>query len=245
MKASDIARFTAKNTLPVLAFDTVPSTNDVAREQTGDCAVVSETQTAGRGRKGRTFVSQTGGLYLSIAREIRSLSPDLIPLLTVFSCVAVCRAIEKTCGISAEIKWVNDLLVNGKKVCGILAESALGARQRVILGIGINVFTPSQVLSPFGAASLLPRETPLIRERLAAAVLDELADWEENCRNNAWIEEYRRRSAVLGNEIRCFVGNEEFCAVAEEITDRGGLIVRLDNGERRTLCSGEITVRLK
>lgn len=244
MDATDITRFAAKNTLPVFAFDEVTSTNAVARERGKNCAVVAFSQTAGRGRKGRTFLSPVGGLYVSVSRRIETMSPEEAPTLTAFSCVAACRAIERVCGVSPQIKWVNDLYVTGKKVCGILTEATTDENGlSVTVGIGINVFSDPVALASVGGAPLLPAETPFVRERLAAALLDELASFEDDCLRKTWLSEYRRRSFLLGERIRCFVGTESFDAIAEGIDDRGGLIVTLSNGETRTLSSGEITIR--
>ena len=244
MDGIDITRFAAKNTLPVLFFDEVTSTNDIARAQNTDCAVVAFSQTAGRGRKGRTFLSPVGGLYMSVSRRLTKMTPEEAPTLTAFVCVAVCHAVERVCGVSPQIKWVNDLYVNGKKVCGILTEAATDENGlKVTVGIGINVFSSENDLSPVGGAPLMNAETPFVREKLAAAILDGLASFEEDCVSKSWLADYRRRSFLLGEKIRCFVGETAFDAVANEIDDRGGLVVTLPNGEPLTLFSGEITIR--
>src|SRR5919112_5436702 len=129
----------------VLRFDSLPSTNTEAARQAalgapeGLCVVARE-QTAGRGRRERSWVSpKDAGLYVSVVLR-PTLEARLWPLITLAAALAVRDALEEACGLEADIKWPNDLLAGGRKLCGILAETAEGARGRaVVLGIGVNL----------------------------------------------------------------------------------------------------------
>src|SRR5215218_8406691 len=129
----------------VLHFDSLPSTNTEAARQAalgapeGLCVVARE-QTAGRGRRERSWVSpKDAGLYVSVVLR-PTLEARLWPLITLAAALAVRDALEEACGLEADIKWPNDLLAGGRKLCGILAETAEGARGRaVVLGVGVNL----------------------------------------------------------------------------------------------------------
>lgn len=233
-------------------FSTSTLARNAAAEGSGNALFVAERQTGGRGRLGRRFESPEGGIYMSFLLRPQKLSAEAALLVTTAACVAVCDAIRATCGIDAGIKWVNDIYVNGKKVCGILTEAVTcaetGELESVIIGIGINFSTPQEAF-PVElrniAGSLFDGITPVCtRASLAAAVADRLCDIETRCITADFLDEYRRRSIVTGKQVRCFRGSEEFTATAMGIDDRGGLIVKTDDGGTRTLSSGEITLRL-
>lgn len=208
--------------------------------------LVAEQQTAGRGRMTRSFFSPPHcGLYVSML-----LRPDLTAeemlLFTPAAAVAAARAIEEVCGVSVGIKWVNDLILGGRKVGGILTESILsgeGKPAAVIVGIGINVYAP-----PTGypeelasvAAPLLDRVGEDIRPGLCAALLTRCAEIFSCLPETDFLDEYRRRSLVLGREVTLIPGGER--VYAEEIDERCRLVVRGADGIRRTVFSGECRV---
>jgi BirA family biotin operon repressor/biotin-[acetyl-CoA-carboxylase] ligase len=210
-------------------------------------AVLAEGQTAGRGRLGRRFASPAGkGLYLSwLLRP--ALPPESLGELPAWAAVAVRRAILRTCGLSAEIKWVNDLLSRGRKLCGILAEGVLreGAAQSVILGIGINVSGREEDFPPelreTATSLLLETGAAPDRIRLAAAVLQELerllGPFPRG--REAVRAEYRKSCATLGRRVTLSDGTEGF---AEDIDGEFALLVRLGDGSLRRLRSGEATL---
>ena len=128
----------------ILRCDEVDSTNNVcktlAAQGADDTAVIARRQTAGKGRLGRSFRSPEGGLYLSVLW--RGCPAEQLLTVTPLAAVAVCRAIEQTCGAVCGIKWCNDVVLNGKKLCGILTESSLrpdGGAEWLVVGIGVNV----------------------------------------------------------------------------------------------------------
>jgi len=227
----DAQRLSAMLNMPELAvyvYDMLDSTNDACRRKLaageGPCLVMAEEQTAGKGRSGKSFYSPAGGLYMSLA-----LSSDTdVTGLTCRAAVAAAEAVEAVTGISCGIKWVNDLYLNGKKICGILAERTTDG---IILGIGIN-------LHPAALPEELERIVGFldcgdVRERLAAEVTKRLFSIKD------YMPEYRRRNVVLGKDIVCRVGNRSFSARAEEILDDGSLIVSGPEG-RECLQFGEV-----
>lgn len=224
------------------------STNTKVRElaQSGAAegvTLIVERQTAGRGRRGRTFASPQGGLYLStLLRPTRPVKPGLI---TCLAAVAAARAIENLCDLYVDIKWVNDLYLNDRKVAGILAEGVLtssGDLSAVVLGLGINVTgTLPEELSSIATTLEAEGATPR-REDLAAAFLNE---WERITALSVeeGMAEYCNRSLVIEREITVVQGTETYPATALGVTPEGHLRVRTAHGERE-LSSGEVSVRL-
>ena len=220
-----------------------PSTNTALKERAAQDASIGTTliaarQTGGRGRLGRQFHSPEGGLYLSTL---------IAPTDTATCCAAVAaaRAIESLCDATIDIKWVNDLYLNGRKVAGILAEGVLspdGALTAVVLGIGINVGEmtfPDELQSI--ATSLGNEGFAVTREDLAAAFLNEL---EMALRDVTAMDEYRRRNLVVGREVTVLRVSDTYTAIVEAITDEGHLVVTDENKNTHTLSSGEVSVRL-
>jgi BirA family biotin operon repressor/biotin-[acetyl-CoA-carboxylase] ligase len=238
--------------MPVFAFDEIDSTNTEARRRfLGGCSApslfVANGQTAGRGRQGKSFYSpKDSGLYLSLllpAKEAFGTVP-----VTTLAAVGVARAIERVAGIGCGIKWVNDLYVGGKKVAGLLAEALLApdGTRAAVLGVGINVWAdafPAEL--PEAGALFAGDAVPCadFRNRLAAAVAEEVLLAVSAEEKAPLLEEYRRKSCVLGKRVYFLQNGERFEGIACGITEGGGLCVRLDGGEERVLQSGEITLR--
>ncbi len=240
---------------PLAVFDEIDSTNLEAKRRalTGAprCAVIADRQTAGRGRLGRSFYSPSGcGIYTSLLLRPRPDQLADITLLTTATAVAICRALEKTAGVSAEIKWVNDLYLDGKKICGILTEGVTdfesGMIESVVVGYGVNFRDDENLpdeLRPI-VGSVFGTASPTVsRNALAAAMLSELLPLTETLSSRSFLEEYRRRSMLLGRDIVFARAGQRYSAVAEGIDEGGGLIVRLPDGTQETLRSGEVSVR--
>lgn len=214
--------------------------------------VVAGEQTAGRGRRGRPFFSPRGtGVYFSIL-----LRPDLpleqAFLITGASAVAVCRAIGDLSGKKAEIKWVNDVYVEGRKVCGIATEAAAdletGGLSYAIPGIGINVYEPEggfpeQIAQRAGA--VMDSVEPNTRNRFAAAVIDNLHRIYRASPFDSFVGEYRRLSMMPGLQVSVVdaAGGEE-PAVALQVNDDLSLRVRYADGTESDLQTGEVSIRL-
>ena len=217
--------------------------------------VLSEEQTAGKGRKGRSFFSPVGtGIYMSVLfRPAEEQSKDVVLVTTAAS---VCRAIRKVLGEEPEIKWVNDVYLRGKKICGILTEAVSdfesGRIDTVVVGIGINYRIPEggypeELNDIIGAVCTQDQVVP--RNTLVASVLNELYGLYEGLSQRTYMEDYRKWSNVIGKEVRYSTGagyNDQAAweyATALDIDEDGGLIVRLQNGEEKVLRTGEITLR--
>jgi len=219
------------------------STNDdlkaAARAGAADYTVlIAKRQIGGRGREGRRFFSE-GGLYLSVLLPWRD---DSAPYLTQIAAVAVARALESTAGISPTIKWVNDLFVNGKKVCGILAESVMvGDERRTIVGIGVNAGTPESAFP--GDLKNIAGSVSCDKNRLAAAILNQLFALFDDFSLETVRENYRTRCFPSGTRLTVVKGDAEREAIACGLDDKLGLIVEYEDGTRETLISGEVRIK--
>lgn len=215
--------------------------------------VIADEQTRGRGRLGRSFVSPPGsGIYLSILLRPDRPGKDLgaaVPVTTA-AAVAVCEAVRQLTGRDAGIKWVNDVYIGSRKVCGILTEAAAdvetGSLDYAVVGIGINFRAAPEVFDEEvreRAGWIYEKdERGIRRSELAAAVIDRMLWYADHLEDRSFIDSYRRYSIIIGRKIRCFHGNEVFDAEALDIDQDGGLIINTAEG-RRTLSTGEISVR--
>lgn len=225
----------------IRVFDSIDSTNSYAKgEFNGSPLIVlADGQTDGRGRLGRSFFSPSGtGLYMSIALKL----PIPTDVLTVVAAVAVSRAIEDFSDKCAQIKWVNDIFIDGKKVCGILCEALSckdGAADSVVIGIGINLSTESfpEELSHI-AGSL--GDWDYDRNELAARIFAELL-YLLSRDKAAVLKEYEDRLFILGKEIAFVKGGSSRKGVAFGINEDANLLVDVD-GEIVALSSGEISL---
>lgn len=235
-------------------FETLDSTNSRAKELAlagapAGTVVLADNQSSGRGRLNRPFFSPPQrSVYMTLIVR-PGIAAAKAPLITTYTAVAVSRAIESLCAAEVKIKWVNDLFVNGKKICGILSEAGFdfesGGLDYVVIGIGVNVLGFSFPAELQNIATSLEKEcgVKISRNALIAAITDEMEGMEENLKTGAYLEEYRKRSLILGRKINVICGEEEFEAVAEAIDDNGALIVSTENG-RKTIHAGEVTIRL-
>lgn len=242
---------------PMYVYDFVESTNQSVRflalEGAPDGTVgIADAQSAGRGRNGRAFYSpERTGIYMSVLIRDKQMGADAVSITTA-AAVAVARAIEYVTGVSVQIKWINDLYLNGRKICGILTDGAInmenGQFEYAIVGIGLNVHAARDEFPPKlrEIAGSICTETGLHPDRnaLVAAILRELEDVRRDPVKSQYMDEYRARSCVLGRRIRVYgCGCDGDEAVAERIDDDGRLIVRLDAGREVLLNSGEISIR--
>ena len=209
--------------------------------------LVADRQTAGRGRLGRAFYSPSdSGNYMSVL--LRPVRLSDAGLLTTFTAVAVARALSKN-GIEVGIKWVNDLVAGGRKLCGILAESGVYEKQPfAIIGIGINLKKTAFPEELRGIAVSLEElsGTAPDRDTLVRAILEELEKANLQCPRDpaALMDEYRRRSVTVGNPVRVLPHNgEAYDAFAQAIADDGSLTVRTADGRTINVSSGEVSVK--
>ena len=228
----------------ILVFDSVDSTNIVAKQKFTDkpVIVVSNYQTAGRGRLGRSFYSpKDTGIYMSIAVDADKVNNILS--VTARTADGVCKALEDF-GFNPQIKWVNDIYINFKKVCGILTEGIISETDNsikgIVIGIGLNVSTkefPKEIENI--AASL---ESNLNRNAIIASIVNNVLNTVYSD-NDDYICSYKKRSIVIGKEITCISANKKFTAIALDVDKNGALIVRLNDGAVKIINSGEISVR--
>lgn len=235
----------------ILFFQELGSTMDEAARQAAAGAgegtvVVAETQRASRGRLGRSWVSQPGNLYLSVL-----LYPGLegLPYLNSLGGVAVARAISKTTGRQPRLKWPNDVLLAGRKVAGILVESAIdgGSIQHTIIGIGINVnLDTSNIgeLSSFATSLNTVAEREVPREELLGRLLHQLdALYLQLGRGQTPMAEWQGLLDTLGQRVRVSWKNESYVGLAEGVDSTGNLQLRLDSGRLVTLTAGDVTLQ--
>ena len=212
-------------------------------------AVLADFQHGGKGRFGRAFYSpEKSGLYISFILR-PDLPADKAVLLTALAAVAVARTIERLAGLDAKIKWVNDVYIRGKKACGILCEAGLdyesGRMQYVVMGIGVNVGKMAfpEELSAIATSVSNECGREISRNAFAATLIDEInALWPE-LPGGSFMAEYKARSNVLGRDVTVLRGDERYAARAVDIDSEGSLVVQLPDGTKKTLHSGEISVR--
>ncbi|MFQ9871768.1 MAG: biotin--[acetyl-CoA-carboxylase] ligase [Oscillospiraceae bacterium] len=235
--------------LPIEVFEEVDSTNSYARLRAvmgapHGLVVAADSQTAGKGRLGRSFYSPGHtGLYFSVVLHPRCGYGDSL-LLTAAAAVSVCESIRELYGYTPAVKWVNDIYWQGKKICGILCEALgdfeSGMVESAIVGIGINCTTaqfPEELQGTAGA--LGPARTG--RSRLAAQITAHLLDWQENLLDGRLMEEYRRLNFLLGEPVRYRIGGTWHTGLAVDINERGNLVVKEQSGKLRVLSSGEVS----
>ncbi|MDP4151941.1 MAG: biotin--[acetyl-CoA-carboxylase] ligase [Bacillota bacterium] len=246
----------------IAILKTVDSTNNYAKAEAASGAphgftVISEEQTAGKGRLGRKFESPAKkGIYLSIVLRPNIPARDM-GFYTISAAVAVSEAVEKISGLIPEIKWVNDVLLSGKKLCGILTEASVEGESHhleyVVVGIGINVSTDKKDFSENvgDIAVSLSQEglTKVNRCRLIAEILNQYEKlysmflFENN--KKEVLDLYKKRLCVLGKEIDIISGNTKRQGKAVLLDEEGGLVVELPDGKRETLTYGEISIMNK
>lgn len=238
-----------------VVMESVDSTNSEMKRRAAEGAkeglvVLTEQQTAGRGRLGRSFLSPPGtGIYMSVLLKPSLASLDAIRITTAAS-VAVVRAIRNITGLAPTIKWVNDIYLGGKKLCGILTEavtdSKTGSIDSVVLGIGINYKEPSggfpKDLKEV-ACALKDETVKVSRNQLIAAVLDEFFVIYQALPEHEYMLDYRKWSNVIGHDVKFLEKGVWYFAKAIGIDDDGGLVVEMEDGNSRILRTGEITLR--
>ena len=241
--------------LEITLFDELNSTNTYLNKLARAGAeegriIIARRQSAGRGRLGRSFYSDAEGLYISVLIRPHMKAEGMV-FVTAMTAVAMARAIERTVNADARIKWVNDIFVRGKKVCGILCESEFDAdalSEYVLIGAGVNI------TEPFGgfpadisavAGALLPYgNRQELRSSLAAAFLEELFGEYAHIDSRSFLDEYRRRSMVTGKSISVISPSLTRHGKAIAIDDDCRLVVRFDDGTTEHVSTGEISIRV-
>ena len=232
------------------------SSNNIAKElcQGGEgegSVVIVKSQTAGRGRLGRSFLSSSeNGLYMTITLRPKMPSCDCVNI-TVAGAVAVARAIEETSGVMCGVKWVNDIYINEKKCAGILTESSIdfenGGVRYAVIGIGVNLCPPKGGFAPEIqdiACGIFEENYPNgYKARLCAHIINSFFDIYENLDKGEFLQEYRERSVIIGKEVDVYVGDRVLSGTAVDIDENANLVVKGEDGELHTFNSGDARVR--
>lgn len=232
--------------------ESLDSTNDEACRRAragdgGDLVIIADGQTAGRGRRGRSFLSPAGsGIYMSVLLR-PSLSADASTLLTPLAAVCAVRAIRDTTGVSVGIKWVNDVVYRERKLAGILTAGSVAADGRLdyaVVGIGINLTNaafPDEIADIAGA--VVPMTGVAVsREALIGRFLMHFHALSARLPDTAFMDEYRAASVVIGKRVRVMT-DPPYEATAVAISDSGALTVVCDGGEYREIRAGEVSLR--
>lgn len=224
-------------------FESVDSTSSYARRNAETlplpCIITASHQTSGRGRTGKSFFSpRDTGLYMTLLIEANP-KADLV---TPAAAVAVCKAIEAMTDITPSIKWVNDIFVSGKKVCGILSECfTVGKTTYIAVGVGINLTTAEFPEELTQAASL---GVDCQKNELSALIAEGIAEYISLPDNEYILDEYRNRLFVIGKTVNYDKNGIRYTATVEGINDSCNLIVKNDDGSSDILSSGEISIKL-
>lgn len=235
-------------------FDTLDSTNTKAKAMALEGAprgtvVVAEHQTGGRGRLGRSFDSPTGGIYMSMILR-PNCPPTQLMHLTCAVAVAVCDAVEQTLSLRPQIKWINDLVFDGKKLGGILTELSINPKTGLvdfaIIGIGLNCNRtvkdfPVELRSMACSASMITGR-PVDKDVLLAQILQALNHMELSEKTDI-LQKYRQDCITLGKEVVVLRGETQRQGVAVDINTEGALLVTFEDGHTETVDSGEVSVR--
>ncbi len=223
---------------------------DVAKEKAGEGAeeglvVLAEEQSRGRGRLGREWLSPGGSLSLSIL--LRPTLP-LLPSLIMLASLAVVHTIEKNTGLKASIKWPNDVLMRGKKVCGILIENAIEG-QRVlysVIGIGLNVNLDIKEYPQISSlATSLSQELgkEVDRQQVLQSLLEEVEKLYLALRQGISLHrEWQARLETLGKRVRASWGDRVEEGYAEAVDEEGGLLLRRSDGSQVKILAGDVTL---
>ncbi len=234
---------------------TIHSTNDHAKKLAQNSkneisVVIADKQEAGKGRLGRVFVSPPhSGIYLSLI--IRpEFNIETSQFLTSCIAVAVSEAIDNICGCETKIKWVNDIYLNSKKICGILTEASISfesnSLEYVIIGIGVNVGSIKKSLSSelLEIASSIEDELGknFSRSIIIAEILNRVDFHLANIKSLNFMKRYKHRSFIIGKEILVSTNKLQKKAIALDINDKAGLVVKYEDGKIETLNTGEASI---
>lgn len=231
-------------------YKSVTSTMEIAKKLAGKgvpdgTIIIADKQTEGRGRLGRLWLSPENNLALSIVLHP---SVNNLPTLIMVASVAVVRAIKKVTGMDAQIKWPNDVMINGKKVCGILIENKLKGDQTSfsVIGIGINInLNPATFPEISALATSLSCELGkgVSRTELACALLSELETLYLQAQTGISVyEEWQRHIETLGKLVRVQFGTSIEQGKAEAVTKSGNLILRHSDGRTSEILAGDVTI---
>lgn len=254
LKAENVQKYLKSEFYTLNVQQQVTSTNEIVKNfgidgKTEGTVLIANSQTRGRGRLGREFYSPSDtGLYMSILLRPELSASDAL-LITTAAAVAVCRAIENVTDLTTKIKWVNDIFVDNKKICGILTESALSGSGKLefsVLGIGLNLSLPKGdfPLELREIAGALNITDELKKAQICAEILNEFHTLYQNIEQKTFFTDYCNRSLLKGKSIYIHKNGEKIKATALGIADDFSLIAKI--GERvEHISTGEVSIRLR
>lgn len=226
-------------------FYQIDSTMHAARELARGGAdegtvVITESQTHGRGRLNREWLSPTGGIYFTLVLR-PMISPTYATRMNLMASVAVATTIRKLLGLNAVLKWPNDVLIEGKKVCGILAEidAEMDVVNFVSLGIGVNANTSIPQFENTATSLKQALGRDVSRKQFLTALLKEIERWQTLLMETDLLEEWRRLSVTLGKDVRILTPGEVIMGRAIDIDNTGALIIRERDGSLRKTVAGD------
>lgn len=234
--------------ISLLHFDSIDSTNQYAKKLIqkkaiqNPCLVWADQQTAGVGKRARHFYSPAGGLYLSLILPDMTVEPEKIGLFTTNLAMAIVKSSKNCFDLSVQVKWVNDIYLNSRKIAGILVEQ--GAKQSVIIGVGINLFQlhfPKEIEKTAGNLLSLP-PTPLEREKFLIEIVSNLYHSCITYTNSEFIGEYKRLLTLMNHRIQMQIGRTLVTGKVIDVNALGQLVIIDEATEKkRIIRAGEVT----
>lgn len=235
-------------------YEEIDSTNIRAKVWSKEDAkegslVIAERQTQGKGRMGKVWKSPKGeGIWMSFILKPK-ITVDKIPQLTIIAGLAMCETIQEITGLEVQIKWPNDLVVNNKKVCGILCEMVkMKEALAVIVGIGLNVNSkkfPDDL--PYATSLYLEGKSTYNREHIIAYFLGAFEKkyliYSEGLSLEKFIDDYKNYCINLNKQVKILEGQQEFIGIVKDIDTEGRLIVEQEDGRKKHILAGEVSVR--
>ena len=239
--------------MPIIIYNSIDSTNTAAKRhadsESTECAVfIANEQTNGRGRMGRSFISECNkGLYLSILLDKKYAKSTA---LTTYMAVIASEAIDKIADTKTEIKWVNDIYLGGKKLSGILTEGRMdddGSLAYAVCGIGINILSQNFDSDVKNIATSIEDETGMQADinELAAEIIKRFFSNLSLVGSRDIVAKYKRRSFLIGKSVNVIRADSTYPATVLDITDECELLVRRDDGETEYLFTGEVSLKVK
>ena len=233
----------------VVYFETIDSTNTVAKENDykDGTVIIAETQTAGKGRLGRSWESEEhSGIYMSVVL-MPDISLERIPMLTLVAGISVCNVLTKLCNVPFKIKWPNDIVADGKKVCGILTEGVVSHKgTKAVVGIGINVNNKnfSNELSDKASSIYMLTGKSFERECIINTILEEFEKAYNNyLEGKQFIKDYEKLCININRQVTFIKDGVQINGTAVAVAGNGELVIKKEDGTTLNINSGEVSVR--
>lgn len=239
----------------IIYYEAIDSTNNEAKKKAREGAsegtlIIADQQTAGKGRLGRSWISPSGeGIWMSLILRPHIL-PNQASQLTLIAGLGMCEAIERVTGLKAQIKWPNDVVVNSKKICGILTEMSAQVEQieYVVVGIGVNVnlsSIPEEL--PYASSLAIEGGKEYSRKKIIATFLEifevDYTQYVKSLNLNFIKERYEQSCITLHRQVKLITKENECIAKALGINEEGALMAQMQDGSIQTVSSGEVSVR--